>query len=208
MIAISSHRPNASPQIERNQIRAHRSWQQVFSEILYFGPPEPSLSCPRTDFMECENFPFISALCMAASLTASNACILNADIVVSDRLPMAINAVLMKKGNAAISRRWEFEGDDISRAALVDYGIDFFWATPNIWRQASKAIPAHYRIGHTSFDNWIMSFFNTVSPRGCYDITARKVIYHPKHEDRKRPHPIQAVDDIYTLNCGWPVLRL
>ncbi len=147
---------------------------------------------------------------MAASLSAGNACILNADIVVSDRLPMAINAVVMKKGQCAISRRWQFDGDDTSKAALQpnDFGIDFFWAKPEIWRGAAKTIPAHYRIGHNSFDTWLLGYFNTVSPRGSYDITPRKVILHPRHEDRIRIHPISPIDDIYTLNCGWPALRI
>lgn len=208
VIAISSHRANASPEIERNQVRAHKSWSKVFSEIIYFGPLEPSLSCPKTTFIECENFPFISSLCMAASMAPSHACLLNADIVVSDRLPMALNAVLIKKGQAAISRRWEFQGESIAQATLTDWGIDFFWATPELWRGAAKAIPAHYRIGHTSYDNWLMSYWNTVAPRWCYDITSRRVIFHPKHGDRNRPHHIKAIDDQFTINCGWPILKL
>lgn len=210
MIAISSHRAlsDCPEEIARNQIRAHQSWQGVFDEIIYFGPSEPALSCPNTTFIESEDFPFISSLCTAASLCADYACLINADIVVGWNLGSAIHEVWSRGGVAATSRRYEFTGEDLTHSNIVDLGIDFFCATPDMWRRASKSVPSQYRLGHSAWDTWVMSFFNTVAGRAFWDITKRRAIFHPKHENRKRVHAIKPVDDQYTTNPGFPFLKL
>lgn len=209
MIAISSIRAlSDSMEVATNQIRAHQSWQRVFDAILYFGAPEPLLTCPRTSFIESEDFPFISALATAASMCSDWACLINADIVVSPAILSAIFEVQKKGGNSCMSLRYEFTGDNWDMGQIVDNGLDFFAAEPWLWRKFSNSVPAHYRLGHSSWDTWAMGFFNTVCPRNFYDISRRQCVFHPKHGDRKRAHEIKPVDDIYTILCGMPLLKL
>jgi len=209
MIAISSHRAfSDSLEIAKNQLRAFESWRLVFDEILYFGPSEPLLNSPQTTFIESEDFPTIHAICMAASLCSDYVCLINADIVVGQHLGSALEDVWRKGGVAATSKRYEFNGEGVANSAIVDQGIDFFWTSPDIWRRVANAVPKHYRLGHSAWDTWVMSFFNTTVGRYFYDITKRKAIFHPKHENRKRVHHIKPVDDRYTMNCGFPFLKL
>lgn len=209
MIAISSHRPfSDAHEIAQNQLRAHDSWRQVFDEIIYFGPSESLLTCPKTTFIESEDFPTIESLCIAASLCADYTCLINADIVVGKHLGAVMEEVWRRGGVAATSRRYEFNGEGVHNASIVDWGIDFFWSTPDMWRRVANSVPKHYRIGHSAWDTWVMSFFNTTVGRYFYDITKRQAIFHPKHENRKRVHHIKAVDDKFTMNCGFPYLKL
>jgi len=209
VIVISSHRAlKDSPEVAKNQIRAHKSWQNVFDEILYFGDPEPELTCPKTSFITSEDFPPIAAMATAASMGGDFACLINADIVVSKGLIWAMGDVWKRGGMAATSKRYEFVDENLNDAQIVDVGIDFFGASYDLWAQVAKRVPPHYRVGHSSWDTWLMGFFNTVAPQQYWDITNRRCIYHPKHGDRKRAHHIKAIDDIYTLSCGFPMLRL
>lgn len=193
-----------------NQKRAHESWQKIFSEIIYFGHPEPALSSPKTRFFPCEDFPNIRTLAATASSCPPYSCIVNSDIVLSHHLPMVINQLIRLRAQAAVSRRYEFEGECPENGKLVhgDWGVDFFWATTQLWRRLSEVIPEHFRIGHTSWDTYTMSFFNTVAHPLVWDITPKRVVFHPKHGSRRRPHFIKTVDDIYTLKPGMPRAKL
>lgn len=211
MIAISSHRPHTDcpPEIVRNQIRAHQSWQAVFDEILYFGSPEPDLTCPGTEFVDAgEDFPTISTIAWSASFSGTGACLINADIVVSRHLKNALKEVEQRGGLAATSKRYEFIGENVESGQVVDHGIDFFWSQPELWRDVARNVPKHYRIGHSSWDTWVMSYFNTTLHKRFYDITRRRCIYHPKHGNRKRAYEIKSVDDKFTLNPGFPFQKL
>lgn len=207
MIAISSHRALAdSLEIAENQFRAKRSWELVFDAIVYFGPTEPLLNSAKTSFVEIEDFPTMSALFFAASKMDDFSCIINADIVTAPHLPGVV-ASLGHKGMAAVtSRRWEFNGDNIERAELKDWGVDFFGAWPSVWRQAWREVPPSYRIGHNAWDSWLLGFMNTKHPKSFWDISRQACIYHPRHNERKRAYPIVPVPG-YDGNCGFPVLR-
>lgn len=211
MTAISSLRPFAdSAEIAHNQRRAHASWVKVFERIIYFGPREEELESDQTMFFQCEDFPKIKTLVTVAGLMQPSACIINADIVVGDDLLIVLGQVLQRRGQAAVSRRYEFMGEAVERGALVDgdWGLDFFWAVSGLWLKLMKVIPPHFRIGHNSWDTYVLSFFNTVAPGAVWDITGRRCISHPKHDDRKRVYEIRNVDDIYTLRSGMPRAKL
>lgn len=211
MTCISSLRAfSDAPEIAQNQRRAHASWTRVFERIVYFGPCEPELESEQTMFVPAEDFPKIKTLVTAAALQASSACIINADIVVGDHLSSVLGQVASKRGQAAVSRRYEFQGEDVGGAGLVDgdWGVDFFWAVSSLWLQLVKILPPHFRIGHGSWDAYVLSFFNTVAPGAFWDITEKRAIFHPRHENRKRVYEIWKVDDAYSMKCGLPRARL
>jgi len=210
MIALSSHRRLAdSPEVAKNQIRANLSWRKVFEEIVYFGPPERELADRNVTFVKSDDFPTLRTLARAASLCDDYVCLLNADIVVTPGLIAAIRDVWAKGGLVVTSRRYEFKGiDHLVDAQLVDPGVDFFGATPDYWRDFANAVPANMRVGHSGWDSWAMGFFNTVAAKRFWDITKRKVIFHPKHGSRKRSYEIEIKNDEFTRQAGLPYLRL
>ncbi len=205
MVAITSHRPmRDSAEVAENQLRAFASWLEVFDEIVYFGNYEKSLDSDKTTFVECEPFPHISELAMAASFADDFVCLINADIIVSPNLADILTKVEKHNGIGATSRRWCFHPPILKNAYLTDYGIDFFWTIPRLWRMISKDIPSHYRIGHNCWDTWVMSFLNTIIPRNFYNLTNQRCIFHPFHKDRKRAYDVAPIDDKYTRHCGFP----
>jgi hypothetical protein len=210
MIAISSHRPHSdSAEIAANQIRAHESWQKVFDEILYFGPPEAQLTCDRTTFLECEDFPKIKSLITAASLCSGIVCLLNADIIVAPHLNDIMANLQSYGALAATSQRYQFQpGQDLKTAKVSDYGVDFFAADATLWKRAALHIPDIYRIGHNSWDSWLLGFFNHTCNRRFFDITRSRCIFHPVHHSRKRVYSFIPIDDQFSKRCGLPFSKL
>lgn len=211
MTIISSMKPfRESRNIARNQMRAWASWTAIADKIIYFGEPEPSLNTRKTEYVESTPFPRIKTLALAAALVPTMACIVNADIVLADHTRDVLTYVMKRGGKAAVSRRYEFIDGNLDDARLVngDWGVDFFFATPAIWRQLAKTISPEYRIGHVMWDSYVLSFFNTVASGATWDITKRRCVFHPKHEERKRPYSIQVEHTEMMNRCGMPFNRL
>lgn len=209
MTAVSSFRPlRDCEEVARNQIRANQSWRQVFSEIIYFGEPEPLLYAPAVQFIPSEPFPPISALALAASMGGNWAALINADIVIGPNLMSAIpEAVYRHHARAITSRRWQFR-TKLSEAELVDYGYDFFLAERALWLDIARKVPSQYRIGHAAWDTWVMGYFNKTCVRQFVDITSRRAIFHPLHNNRHQPYTFQVVEDRYGQAGGTPLSQL
>jgi len=194
-----------SAEVAQNQMRAFKSWLPIFDEIIYFGPKEECLESPKTEFIECEPFPHISTLAMAASVVEDFVCIINADIVVGSHLPSLLQRVRSFGGVAVTSRRWQFNGAGYYNSYLTDWGADFFGATPDLWRKISQKVPRKYRIGHNCWDTWVMAFLNATTHGRFFNLTRQKVIFHPIHKERKRIYDMPPEDDNYTRwHCGFP----
>lgn len=208
MIAVSSHRPfkNCSPSILKNQRRAFDSWARVFDQVILFGPPEQLGKNCR--FIPTDPFPRIVRIVDLCAGIQGWSVIVNADIVVGPRLPEIIRKVEQSKGSCAVSWRWEF-GNDTGIARVVDRGMDFFAAHQSVWTEVGKIYPSEYRIGHSSWDAIMLGALNIVDERGLFDLTHHRLVFHPQHEDRIRPHHIY--DNTRTEcrdNVKWPSQRL
>lgn len=207
LTAVSSFRPlRDSQEIARNQLAAKRSWNGIFDSIIYFGSHEPRLASSNTVFIEGQQFPPISLLALAASFSPDYACVINSDIVVTDSLYDAIYRARMKGATAFMSRRFEFDPSqrfDRRRGDIVDGGLDFFGALPWLWKRFYKIVPEQLRIGHPVWDNWANAFFSCHAKGNFYDLSHYRGIFHPRHENRKRPHHISFKPDGY-LQMGCP----
>lgn len=197
-------------EVAHNQLRANQSWRQIFTEIVYFGPHEPVLAGAAVQFIPCDPFPPISALALAASMGGNWACLINADIVISSNLMSAIpEAVRTHRARAITSRRWQIEPwGDLENSKLVDFGYDFFLAERSLWLDIARKVPAQYRIGHAAWDTWVMGYFNKTVGRQFVDITSRRCIFHPRHENRHQPYTFQVVEDQYGHAGGMPLIQL
>jgi len=206
LIAISSFRPNASPDIAANQLRAKQSWDAVFDHIYLFGPPDKQLASPRTEFIPCENWPSISLLLAVASWQQDPVCILNADIVVASHLKDSLNRGWGRRAMALTSRRYEFDpaAPDYDRAQVVDMGADFFCAFPQVWKLAYSKIPKQLRIGHQRWDQWILCHLWQQYPQRFWDITYARAIFHPRHGERHMPHHISISESEFPPSYGFP----
>ena len=207
MILVTSHRPlkDCSPEILRNQLRARESWEGNFTKIVFFGKYEAALSGPQVFFLDCEGFPHIQDM-MAMCATAGDWCaIVNADIVVGRGMPIIKKELLAKNAQCAMSRRFEFEGEAIDDARMLDNGLDFFAATPSVWGLAATLVPKQYRIGHILWDTWTIGFLASHYYNWFWDITECRVIFHPKHEDRRRIFEIDKHEGQEQLGkVQWP----
>lgn len=195
MTGISSFKPlSESNTIATNQIRAHQSWVAVFDSIVYFGALEKQLYSSSTQFIEWERRPRIVALVAAAALSKDLACIVNADIVLArgirdlqvDRT--RFGGMKTWHGLAYYSRRYEYDPRlfDLHGAKLVDQGVDFFAAYPDVWKRCLKTIPEDFRIGCSGWDNWMIEFMRTNYGSNFKEITNQRLVFHPKHQERNR----------------------
>jgi len=199
MTVISSFKPlDKSQAITLNQLRAKESWECVFDSIIYFNAPDFRMASDKTIFIESEDFPFMSAMFLAAAMTDDITAIVNADIVVARGLRQVIEREFGRGAGAMMSFRCEFDPNnpDYKNAKQIDQGLDFFCSAPEIWHMAHKYVPSDYRMGHIKWDNWLMNFLHhTLSGRFLSDITQQRCVFHPIHEERHRPHPINDEDD-------------
>lgn len=211
LIAVSSFRPLAySAEVAANQLRAKASWDQVFDRIFLFGSYDERLASPITEFIECEDFPHISLMAMTAAWQPDPVCILNADIVVALHLKDIVNRGWSMGAQALTSKRYEFEPTlpdhdrAYNEAKVVDVGVDFFCAFPNVWKRVWKEIPAGFRISHQLWDSWMLAFLTHLYPQRFFDLTRHRPIYHPRHGDRKMPHHILVDPESFQPNWGFP----
>lgn len=163
----------------------------VFQRIVYFGSMEPELDSPRTRFVESEQWPTIKALALEASQHSGFSAILNADLVVNQGLRKLISAMGLKGQTCASSRRYHFDSNtcDFESASLGDdRGRDIFIARRDVWKTVANNVPPELRIGHGRWDAWVTDWFRSHYNAGFVDFTAKKLIFHPIHEGRKRPY--------------------
>lgn len=186
MIAISSHKPHhLSGEYARNQIAANESWREVFDKIYYFGPNEPEL---KGEFIPTrhDGFPFISDMMRLAGEQRQYVALVNADIVVRQKLSTVEHQMGNKQIQAATSKRWHMNGEPEPK--VTDKGLDIFIARPWLWRVLAKECPSGYRIGHCEWDTWCLGMMMRYTHRKMADFTESQCIFHPVHEGRDRPH--------------------
>jgi hypothetical protein len=192
MIAITSHRPlDQEPEIKRNQLLAKRTWESVFSRIIYFGVHEHELVSGKTAFIPCEEFPRIRDIVDLAGKQRGFVAILNADIVVNPDIKKLERMMMLRGKLCASSRRYHFDPDTCDwKAAQLgnDRGRDIFIARNDIWRDAVNYIPHELRIGNGRWDAWVTDWFRTRYNDSFIDFTDMRVIFHPNHESRRRPY--------------------
>lgn len=190
--AISSYRPMAEDlEWKRHQLLANRSWNMVFSKIVYFGAMENELSSPRTKFVESEQWPTVKALATEASTHRGFTAILNADIVVMHGLRKVIAGMGGRGQTCASSRRYHFDSNSCDYEAATlgdDRGRDIFIARQDVWKRVAREIPVVLRIGSARWDAWMTDFFRSHYNAGFVDFTAQRLIFHPIHEGRRRPY--------------------
>lgn len=207
LVAVSSFRPlDHSAEVAANQLRAKASWDQVFDRIFLFGSYDQRLDSSTTEFIQCEDWPHISLMAMTASWQPDPVCILNADIVVALHLKDIVNRGWSMNAQALTSKRYEFEPskENYDSAEVVDVGVDFFCAFPNVWKQVWRQIPSGFRIGHQLWDSWMLAFLTHTYPQRFFDLTKHRPIYHPRHGDRKMPHHISVDPESFHPNWGFP----
>jgi hypothetical protein len=134
--------------------------------------------------------------------------IVNSDIVIKN-MPIIEVQLSNNRAFAAMSKRYEFEGENFKSAKVVDLGLDFFAAQPAVWREALRIIPAQYRIGHCLWDTWMLGFLCENYFKGLWDITSCRAVFHPRHGDRRTFFDIDKRTGQEQLEkVQWPVNRL
>ncbi len=86
----------------------------------------------------------------------------------------------------------------------MDLGLDFFAATPTVWKAAAEKIPAEFTLGRIAWDNWMLNFFMSEFGNYCFDITPSRVVFHPQHEDREDQNWDFPKKDPYIVRNNWP----
>lgn len=212
MIAISSLRPFAecTDEIAFNQQDAHDSWVQHFERIIYYNAREGDLADDQTEFVEASAYPTIRELMSEAAYQEGWACLINADIQIGSNIRKAFSVADKHGFNCAMSLRWELPEDgDPCRAKIRDSGLDFFAALPEVWAQAAREVPRHFRIGHCIWDTWLLAFFTNHNALRCVDMTKARFVFHPKHGARRSQYDIKAPsEDPYLNRVRFPLEKI
>lgn len=210
MLAISSPRPrNQCPaQIVQQQMEAIWSWSKVFDEILLFGLEDPQITAmvgkERVGFVGSVGRPSIKQMCAMAAGTQEWCCLLNADIIVDGNWPRVQDELLKSGMECAVSRRWEIPpSGDTGHAQLKDLGLDFFCASPEIWKAAAEKIAEEFQIGRIMWDTWMLAFFMEASGGKCADLTPARVVFHPQHGHRREQN-LEVADREFFNKVKWP----
>jgi hypothetical protein len=203
MIAVSSCRPmGQSAEYDANQKRAWESWQRVFVAVAYFNDPQPELSSDITRFVPSEPYPLVIDLVQFCAEQSDWCAILNADIVLTDRLRPIEQKLKARKASCASSWRHEFDpARGIEPRSRVDNGLDFFAASPEFWAQVYHDVPETLRLGAQRWDSWMLAYFGQKGVAGFYDLTPSRCVCHPKHDGRAYG---PAGPDVHFH--GWPVM--
>lgn len=174
----------------------------MFDQIIYFGEPEPKLQSLKTHFIPCQSKPTIRAMAKTASDYGSWTCIVNADIVVTDKFGEVERRLKQLECECALSGRY-----DIGTGMVLDQGLDIFCALPKVWRNVSLRIPKTFTLGRILWDTWTLSYFVKNYGRKCADFTPSKCVFHPHHGERVDQN-IEPVDDPYLKNYFWPTTTI
>lgn len=215
MIAISTARVTDDPSDEyfRNQSFAFQSWLKVFDAVIFLGPYQRHLDSPITRFFPADNFPKVYETVNICADQNEWTCIINSDIWVAPNFKRIEQKLAQKKAVAASSWRWTFDpAVGVEPCAHSDYGIDFFAAQPGAWEMVYREMqnsaqgdldsPKHLRLGAPSWDQYMLGvFFMLFSTKGFFDLTATRVIRHPKHGGRKNGTGVPVVHMPH-----WPVM--
>jgi hypothetical protein len=213
VIAVSSFRPFAdcAKEIRANQLAAKASWDKVFDRIIYFGDPEPELASPGTEFIQVSNegAPSIKSIAEVCGRQEGWSCIINADIVVGRHLRRVEKQLNEIGAECTVSRRYRIPPDrNLSRAKLVDGGLDFFGAQSHVWKRVAGEILPEFRIGKVVWDTWMMNFFSRNYKQSCYDLTPSKIFFHPDHRNRRNQKIDVPLSKEERERRYWPTLTL
>ena len=210
MNAISTFRPFRECSVTAlRTFKASQTWTPVFDRIRYLGSHEPSLERDGVEFVPSQQFPKIIEVVQLCAETPGWTALVNADIWLD--LKMADVPFDLEKvgGSCAVSRRYEFTGENLKKASVVDNGLDFFMATQDVWKKIAREYPDHYRFGHSSWDALMLGGFNVVARSTLYDLTKRRLVFHPRHGERRQVFKI--TDNVRTRfrdMVAWPKLHL
>ena len=208
MIIVSSFRPfdECSNDVWLNQEAANRSWERLFERIFYFNRSDSRMKSAKTAFLPTTGKPAIKKMAAFCGGLNDWSALVNADIVIPQNFRRVESALRSRAAGCAISRRYTLPAEgDTSSARLTDLGLDFFAATPAIWRAAAEKIPPEFCLGRITWDNWMVNFFMAEFGPYCYDLTPSRVVFHPMHEDRSDQNWDFPTDDPYLLKNNWPV---
>ncbi len=205
MIAISSFRPfdKCNEQIKENQLRAFRSWLLPFNRIIYFGQATQELQSCKTEFVACEEKPTIKKMSRMAADVGDWVAIVNADIVVTEKIHQIEQRLNQLECECAISQRY-----DLDTGRVIDNGLDFFAAIPSVWSKLSVRIPEGFALGRIAWDSWVLGWMVANYGRKCADITPSKVCFHPRHEERVDQNWNAPTNDKYLKTFFWPTMAV
>ena len=204
MILISSFRPlGEDPEWDANQMRAYRSWQMFAERIYLFGEPEAQLKSNKVHFVPSEQYPRIRDMAeLAARFRGKITLICNGDIVIDPDIRRIERKLGFAHACCASSRRWHFKpeplmSEAVKNASLIDgegrddRGRDVFMARDFVWGKVAATMPDKYRIGHSLWDAYITNAFREHWNDRFLDFSAMRLIFHPIHEGRRRPHDLE-----------------
>ena len=210
MIIISSFRPyeGCPPAIWEQQVAANRSWVKIFDKIIYFNAAEPRMAGgDKVMFLPTTGKPSIKKIATFAGGLNDWTAIVNADIVIPSNFRRVEDALRGRPAACAISRRYTLPADGETAGAQLaagDNGLDFFAATPRVWKLAGEKIPDGFTLGRIVWDNWMLNFFMAEFGNYCYDVTPSRVVFHPQHEYRVDQNWDFPKTDPYLNKNHWP----
>lgn len=153
--------------------------------MVYFNDHEPELDLPGTVFVKSEPFPRIKTMAGLAYQEHDFVAIINADIVVNENLNRVSDSFKRYSIPGGTSRRFDLETGELWDH---DKGRDIFLLCPRAWREVWRNIDPKFRIGHNTWDSWMISFMRRRYPMRFFEFTWCRCIFHPRHEERERPH--------------------
>lgn len=203
MIAISSFKPfsKCTDEIAQNQVKAFKSWLTVFERIVYFGDSCDALESCKTEFVPTSGKPSIRRLAIHAHLFGTWSAIINSDIIVSEKLKEVERKLNDLHCECAISKRW-----CTKQGTIIDNGLDFFCAVPEVWKRLAIRIPEEFTLGRIAWDQWTLGWMVANYGRKCADVSPASICWHPPHSGREDQNWDIPTDDKYLKQFFWPTM--
>lgn len=205
MIAISSFKPfsKCTDEIAQNQVKAFKSWLPVFERIIFFGERCSELDSCKTEFVPCDSKPSIRRMAELASRFQGWVAILNSDIITNSKLREVERKLNDLHCECAISKRW-----CTKQGTIIDNGLDFFCAVPEVWKRLASRIPEEFTLGRIAWDQYVLGFFCKNYGRKCADLSPAKICWHPPHGGREDQNWDIPVEDKLLKTFFWPTITV
>lgn len=172
----------------------------AFERIVYAGDYCEELSGISCEFVPGEDRPTIQSLCKIAAQMGTWVAILNSDIVVSKSMAELEQRMDCVGAKCGITRRY-----DLDSGWIIDWGLDFFCGTQEVWAKAYRTIPKDFTLSRGQWDQWMKNFMVAEFGRKCCDLTRERFCFHKEHGDRLDPNwNGPGLDHKYSKIHYWP----
>lgn len=181
-----------SSQWKTNLLRARDSWLGLGCKVVIVGPENPEYAKPGVEFTGHPPFPKKNLIFGKAAAQSGIVALVDADLIVSESVNQALEYISNGTVKMLTSKRWTYNPAMFDlNAAFVDpndNAVDCYIGDSSLFVHPASVMPGSFREAHNIWDTWAVGYFNKTLGTAFKSATKFKFLFHPKHEERRKPY--------------------